>query len=84
MAKKQTIPASESIRNAYIKELQKRRTDAESFASFSEVELVAFIRKYESPNFSTITSALITTSMTMFGTVLQPTGKWQLWTRKRN
>lgn len=58
MAKKQTIPASESIRNAYIKELQKRRTDAESFASFSEVELVAFIRKYESPNFSTIYECL--------------------------
>lgn len=40
MAKKQIIPTSESIRNAYIQELQKRRTDAESFASFSEVELV--------------------------------------------
>lgn len=84
MAKKQTIPTSESIRNAYIQELLKRRTDVESFVSFSEVELVAFIRKYESANFSTITSALTTTSMTVYGTVLQSTGKWQLWTRKRN
>lgn len=58
MAKKQTIPTSESIRNAYIQELQKRRTDAESFMSFSEVELVAFIRKYESANFSTIYECL--------------------------
>lgn len=58
MAKKQTIPTSESIRNAYIQELQKRRTDAESFVSFSEVELVTFIRKYESANFSTIYECL--------------------------
>lgn len=58
MVKKQTIPTSESIRNAYIQELQKRRTDAESFVSFSEVELVAFIRKYELANFSTIYECL--------------------------
>lgn len=58
MAKKQTIPTSESIRNAYIQELQKRRTDAESFASFSEVELVTFIRKYESTTFSSIYECL--------------------------
>ena len=54
MAKKQIIPTSESIRNVYIQELQKRRTDAELFASISEVELVAFIRKYESTTFSSI------------------------------
>ena len=36
----------------------KRRTDVESFVSFSEVELVAFIRKYESANFSTIYECL--------------------------
>lgn len=58
MVKKQTIPTSESIRNAYIQELLKRRTDVESFVSFSEVELVAFIRKYESANFSTIYECL--------------------------
>lgn len=58
MAKKQTIPTSESIRNAYIQELQKRRTDAESFVSFSEVELVTFIRKYESATFSSIYECL--------------------------
>ncbi len=58
MAKKQIIPTSESIRNAYIQELQKRRTDAESFASFSEVELVTFIRKYESTTFSSIYECL--------------------------
>ena len=58
MAKKQIIPTSESIRNAYIQELQKCRTDAESFASFSEVELVAFIRKYESTTFSSIYECL--------------------------
>ena len=58
MAKKQTIPTSESIRNAYIQELQKRRTDAESFVSFSEVELVTFIRKYESTTFSSIYECL--------------------------
>lgn len=58
MVKKQTIPTSESIRNAYIQELLKRRTDVKSFVSFSEVELVAFIRKYESANFSTIYECL--------------------------
>ena len=58
MVKKQTIPTSESIRNAYIQELLKRRTDVESSVSFSEVELVAFIRKYESANFSTIYECL--------------------------
>lgn len=58
MVKKQTIPTSELIRNAYIQELLKRRTDVESFVSFSEVELVAFIRKYESANFSTIYECL--------------------------
>lgn len=58
MVKKQTIPTSESIRNAYIQELLRRRTDVESFVSFSEVELVAFIRKYESANFSTIYECL--------------------------
>ena len=58
MVKKQTIPTSESIRHAYIQELLKRRTDVESFVSFSEVELVAFIRKYESANFSTIYECL--------------------------
>jgi len=58
MAKKQTTPTYESIRNAYIQELQKSRTDAESFASFTEVELVTFIRKYESANFSTIYECL--------------------------
>ena len=47
MAKKQTIPTSESIRNAYIQELRKRRTDAESFASFSEVELVTFMAQLQ-------------------------------------
>lgn len=58
MAKKQIIPTSESIRNVYIQELQKRRTDAELFASISEVELVAFIRKYESTTFSSIYECL--------------------------
>ena len=58
MVKKQTIPTSESIRNAYIQELHKRRTDAESFASISEVELVTFIRKYESATFSSIYECL--------------------------
>lgn len=58
MAKKPTRPTPESIRNAYIQELQKRRTDAESFASFTEVELAAFIRKYESATFSNIYECL--------------------------
>ena len=84
MVKKQTIPTSESIRNAYIQELLKRRTDVESFVSFSEVELVTFIRKYESTTFRVFTSALTITSTTVFGTALQPTGKWQLLTRRRN
>lgn len=84
MVKKQTIPTSESIRNAYIQELLKRRTDVESFVSFSEVELVTFIRKYEPLPFRVFTSALTITSTTVFGTALQPTGKWQLLTRRRN
>jgi len=54
MAKKQLIPTPEQIRKAYIEEHLKRNPNAEEFASFSENELVAFIRKYEKGDFGSI------------------------------
>lgn len=54
MPKKQNIPTAEIIRDAYISEFLKRRTDAEVFARFTEVELAKYIRKYNNSTFSSI------------------------------
>lgn len=51
MAKKQNIHTSETIRYAYISEFLKRKTDAEEFARFTEMELANYIRKHSHDSF---------------------------------
>lgn len=51
---KQIAPTPEQIRQAYIAEHLKRRSDAEEFASFTENELADFIRKYVLSSFGSI------------------------------
>lgn len=58
MAKKQIIPTPESIRNAYVDEYLKHRSDAEEIARFTESELADFIRKHKLPDFESIYAQL--------------------------
>lgn len=54
MPKKQKTPTLESIRNAYISEFLKRKTNADEFARFTEVELANYIRKYCHGSFTSV------------------------------
>ena len=58
MAKRQSIPTPEAIRKAYIQEFLKRNENAEAFAGFTETELAAFIRRYDSEHFPGIYACL--------------------------
>ena len=51
MSTNQIIPNPEAIRQAYIEDFLKRRSDAKEFAAFTEMELVKFIRKFDTPSF---------------------------------
>ena len=58
MVIKEATPTPESIREAYIKQYLKRRTDAEEFANFTETKLAEFLRVYEDSHFNSIYTCL--------------------------
>lgn len=54
MAIKEFLPTPETVRKAYLEELQKRNPDAESFVAFAEKQLADFIRRYVDARFGSI------------------------------